>query len=598
MRRENPDPTPAGLQSRAALRRRRVGVALANLALYTALLIWLAAILGSGGWSVLRVGVLIAFAVAAPWSVLGVCNSLLGFWLLHVRADALEQAAPFALPLEAAPLKSRTAILMTLRNENPARAFARLRAIKASLDALPEGAAFDFFVLSDTTANAIAEAEEAEFSRWRDSVNDSARLHYRRRADNIGFKAGNIADFCEKWGGDYEFMIPLDADSLMDGATIVRLARIGEAFPKIGILQTLVVGAPSQSAFARIFQFGMRAGMRAYTMGATFWAGDCGPFWGHNALVRIAPFAAHCTRPALKNGKPILSHDQIEAALMRRGGYETRVLPVEGGSFEENPPSLLDFVRRETRWCRGNMQYPQLLGTPGLLPMSRFQLIWAISMFIGAPAWTAILLFAALLPATENVADFPDGSAKALYLLFLAFYLTPKLTGFLDVVLQNGGVARYGGGFRFATGVLIETCCSFIIGAATNLNISLLLASLPFGRKIEWGAQARDVHGVSWQAAARAFWPHLVFGVLVVGTAAWFSPKLALWSLPLTAGYFLAIPFAVASASPKLGRWFAAKGLCGTPEEIFTPEILRAVASASDEAELPQSALNQPCLAD
>jgi membrane glycosyltransferase len=597
MRRENPDPTPAGLQSRAALRRRRVGVALANLALYTALLIWLAAILGSGGWSFLRVCIFFAFAVAAPWSVLGVCNSLLGFWLLHVRADALEQAAPFALPLEAAPLKSRTAILMTLRNENPVRAFARLRAIKASLDALPEGAAFDFFVLSDTTATAIAEAEEAEFARWRGSVDDSARLHYRRRAENIGFKAGNIADFIEQWGGDYEFMIPLDADSLMDGAAIVRLARIGEAFPKIGIIQTLVVGAPSHSAFARIFQFGMRAGMRAYTMGATFWAGDCGPFWGHNALVRIAPFAAHCELPELKSGKPILSHDQIEAALMRRGGFEVRVLPVEGGSFEENPPSLLDFIQREARWCRGNMQYPHLLGTPGLLPMSRFQLIWAISMFIGAPAWTAILLFAALLPASENVADFPAASAKALYLLFLVFYLTPKLTGFLDVVLQRGGVARYGGASRFGAGVLVETLCSFIVGAATNLNISLLLATLPFGRKIEWGAQARDVHGVSWRAATRAFWPHLVCGVLVVGTAVWFAPKLALWSLPLTAGYFLAIPFAVVTASPKLGRWFSAKGLCGTPEEFLTPEILRALSSATEGDPALQKPPAEPQLA-
>jgi membrane glycosyltransferase len=594
MRQQNPDPTPAGLQSRAALKRRRVGVALANLTLYAALLFWLAAILGSGGWSLLRVGVFIAFAIAAPWSVLGVCNSLLGFWLLHFRADALEQAAPFALPLDASPLKTRSAIVMTLRNENPSRAFARLRAIKASLDALPEGGAFDFFVLSDTTTKSIAEAEEAEFSRWREASKDSARLHYRRRTENIGFKAGNIADFIEKWGGDYEFMIPLDADSLMDGATLLRLARIGEAFPKIGIIQTLVVGAPSHSAFARIFQFGMRAGMRAYTLGATFWAGDCGPFWGHNALVRIAPFAEHCTLPELESGKPILSHDQIEAALMRRGGFEVRVLPVEGGSFEENPPSLLDFVQRETRWCRGNMQYPQLLGTPGLLPTSRFQLVWAISMFIGAPAWTAILLFAALLPATENLAGFPAGSAKALYLLFLAFYLTPKLAGFLDVALQKGGVARYGGALRFGSGVLVETLCSFIIGAATNLNITLLMLTLPFGQKIDWAAQARDVRGLSWRTALKTFWPHLLFGAFVVGVAAWFAPKLALWSLPLTAGYFLVIPFAVASASPKIGRWFSSKGLCGTPEEFCPPEILRAVSSGPDETQTTQNPL-LPC---
>ena len=183
----------------------------------------------------------------------------------------------------------RTAILMTLRNEDPGRAMVRLRTVQASLDATGHGGAFAYFVLSDTSSPEVARAEEAAVAAWRGAVADPGRIVYRRRVRNTGFKAGNVHEFCETHGRDYDLMLPLDADSLMSGEAIVRLVRIMQAHPQLGILQSLVVGAPSTSAFARIFQFGMRHGMRAYTMGSAWWIGDCGPFWGHNALVRIAP---------------------------------------------------------------------------------------------------------------------------------------------------------------------------------------------------------------------------------------------------------------------------------------------------------------------
>ena len=259
-----------------------------------------------------------------------------------------------------------------------------------------------------------------------------------------------MRDFCARWGKDYTLMLPLDADSLMSGAQIVRLTRMMQAHPKIGILQSLVVGMPSASAFARIFQFGMRHGMRSYTMGQAWWVGDCGPFWGHNALVRIKPFHEQCDLPMLP-GKPplgghVLSHDQVEATLMRRAGYEVRVLPEERGSWEENPPTMLEFARRDVRWCQGNMQYLKLLDLPGLYPMSRFQLVWAILMFIGIPAWTLMI---ALLPVAawqaQEIDDFPITLAIGLYVTFFTMYLMPKIAGLLDAMLTRGGVARYGG---------------------------------------------------------------------------------------------------------------------------------------------------------
>ena len=588
--------TPTGSQSAAELTRRRTIAACVNGAIYLGLLAWLASILGVGGWSLIDLLIFACFAIAAPWSVLGVWNALLGLYLLQRGDDAFVQVAPFAAPgYQPVPVVMRTAVLMTLRNEDPSRAFARLRTVKSSLDATGEGAHFAYFVLSDTNDGDVATAEEAAFAAWQAQDPVAAdRLFYRRRMDNQGFKAGNLRDFCLRWGQDFEFMLPLDADSLMSGETILRMVRIGQAHPKLGILQSLVVGAPSNAAFARIFQFGMRHGMRPYTMGSTWWAGDCGPFWGHNALVRIAPFSTQCHQPDLPGkpplGGPILSHDQIEAVLMRRAGYEVRVLPEECGSYEDNPPTLLEFTRRDLRWCQGNMQYLKLLGTKGLLPMSRFQLVWAVMMFIGVPAWTAIILLSALKPLDgENTAAFPAASAAALYCVFLLMYLAPKLAGFLDIALTPGEVKRYGGAARFTVGCLLELAFSFLLGASTTLRTSLFMIGLLFGRSVVWNGQARDAHALSWSTAIGGMWPQTLFGTVVIGAAALLAPSLILWSLPLTLGYVVAVPFAVWSASPALGRFIARWGLCALPEEISKPAILEAL-----EAELATPVAHQP----
>ncbi len=594
------DSTPAGLQKRAVLFRRRLFVTALNLATLAGLLLWLASILGTSGWSAIDMAIFACFAVAAPWSVLGVWNAILGVILLQRPKQALAAVAPFAEGLDAqAPLRSKTAVLMTIRNEDPARAFARLAAVKASLDATGQGAAFSYFVLSDTSEAQVARAEEEAHERWRAREGaDAARLHYRRRLDNEGYKAGNVRDFCERWGAEFEFMLPLDADSLMSGDTILRMTRIGEAHPKIGILQSLVVGAPSRSAFARVFQFGMRHGMRPYTMGSAWWGADCGPFWGHNALVRIQPFADHCHLPVLSGGPPlggrIMSHDQVEATFMRRAGLEVRVLPEEAGSYEDNPPTLLEFTRRDLRWCQGNMQYFRLLALPGLKPMSRFQLLWAISMFIGVPAWTFIILLSALKPFDgEDMALFPAGSALGLYGAFMLMYLAPKLAGFIDVAMTPGGLSRYGGGARFALGAFVEIVFSLLLAPSVTLRTSLFMIGLPFGKAVTWNGQARDAHALSWADAARGLWPQTMLGLALAALGLWSSPTLLLWSLPLTLGYVLAIPFAVATADPQLGESLARRGLCAIPEEIETPAILAALRDA-DAAPLSANPSPEP----
>jgi len=572
--------TPTGTQSMEDLRRRRLIVLALNVSTF-GLLIWAAInVLKAGGWSLVDTALLIAFAVGSPWTVLGFWNSVIGLWLLHGVRDPITKVAPYAragdLPT---PITVRTAILMTLRNEDPERAILRLKTVKESIDATGFGEQFGYFVLSDTDDPSIAEAEEKAVAAWQRTLPDPQQVIYRRRADNTGFKAGNLRDFCERWGREYELMLPLDADSLMSGDTVIRLVRIMQAHRQLGILQSLVVGMPSSSAFARIFQFGMRHGMRSYTMGQAWWTGDCGPFWGHNAVVRIRPFLESCQLPVLP-GKPplgghVLSHDQVEATLMRRAGYEVRVLPFECGSWEENPPTLLEFIRRDVRWCQGNMQYLKLLDMPGLHPMSRFQLIWAILMFLGIPAWTLMI---ALLPVlayeAQSITQYPTALAVALYVGFFLMYLSPKIAGLLDVVLTRGGVRRYGGRVRFAISALIELVFSFLLGAVSTIRTTIFMIGLLFGKSVTWGGQARDAHGISWRAALVNLWPQTVFGLVLCSVLAAISPTVLAWSLPLTAGYLLAIPFAVITAHPGLGRLLRSWGLCGIPEDFeAVPEI-------------------------
>jgi len=565
--------------------RRRLMLAL-NLATLAGVAVAAALVANAGGWAILDIIIFLCVVAATPWNAIGFWNSLVGFLLIHASRSGLVHAAPFLADGEGEErIRMRTAILMTLRNEDPRRAISRLRAIKAALDATPSGGQFDYFLLSDTSDSAVAAQEEDAFAEWQ-SEEGPRGLFYRRRAENTGFKAGNVRQFCETAGKDYDFFLPLDADSLMGARAILRMVRIMQAHPRLGLLQSLVVGMPSASAFARVFQFGMRHGMRCYTLGATWWAGDCGPFWGHNAVVRLAPFRDHCRLPDLPGsaplGGPILSHDQVEAVLMRHAGYDVRVLPVECESYEENPPTLPDFIARDQRWCLGNMQYLKLLVTPGLLParlhpVSRFQLVWAVLMFASVPTVPlALLLVPFAAPATPLSAA---PLAAGLFLTLLFFSLAPKLAGLLDVAVTRGMVARYGGGVRFGLSAALEVVFSFLMGPICALMTTRGLVRLALGMgRGNWNGQARDAHRVSWRAAAQALWLPTLFAAVVIASLSALAPALLPWCLPLVAGGILAVPLAVLTADPRVGAFMARHGLCALPEERDPPEIFRILA--------------------
>ena len=567
--------TPAGLQSHQTLTRRRLFALTLCVLTLIAVLVGVATVFGADGLDALEWGMLACVAFSAPWTILGFWNSLLGLFL--VRAN--RQTMPFAnLKDSDTPIRGRIAVAMAIRNEEPQRAFDRLLAMRRSLDQTAWGHRFDLHILSDTNIDGIAKQEERLFALHRDALDGAGHVTYRRRTSNEGYKAGNIWQFLQDSGVGYDLFLPLDADSLMSGEAILRLVRIAEANPRIGIVQSLAVGAPAESAFGRIFQFGMRHGMRAFTLGSAWWQGDCGPFWGHNAVIRTGAFKAHCALPKL-NGRPplggdILSHDQVEAVLMRRAGYEVRVVPVASESYEENPVTILDFMTREQRWCNGNMQYWRLLWMPGLRPTSRFQLFQAIMMYLSAPAWMILTALGAAKAVVDPMMIFDGTLAICLFALMVGMSLTPKIIGAIHVMLETGGVARYGGARRFFAGLAMETVFSVLMSPVIAVHLTVFLIGLIFGRTGGWSGQIRDAHGVEWRTAFRALWPQMTFGAVVLGTLAVFTPAAVVWVSPVILGLLLAVPFTVVTASPAVGQWLMKRGLCAIPEEFDTPRIL------------------------
>ena len=552
--------------------------------------------LAPGGFGVIDITLLALFAVTLPWMVAGFWNAVIGFLIMRFSADPIAAVMPAAARIRGdEPVTASTAILLCTRSELPERMIRNLEPMLAGLDAAGLGERFHLYVLSDTSDAAIADHEEACFAgliaRWRDRV----AITYRRRAVNTGYKAGNIREFCERWGRQHDFAVTLDADSLMTADAVLRLVRIMQADPRLGILQGLIVGLPSTSAFARVFQFGMRLGMRSYTIGSAWWQGDCGPYWGHNAALRLEPFIAHCALPIVKDGtedRHILSHDQIEAVLMRRAGYHVRVLPQEDLGWEENPPTLLEFVRRDLRWCQGNMQYWRFLSLAGLKPVSRYQLVLAILMFIGSPAWIGLLVLGTLAVAFSDAPQnfIRADAGMALFVCVLVMWFSPKIASAIDILMRPELRRGFGGAGLFITSYAVETVYSILLCPILWFGHTIFLTGLLFGREIGWIGQTRDDHAVPFTLALRNLWPHTMLGCAALGLLAVTLPAAVPYALFLACGPALAVPFAMMTAWPRLGHFAARVGIGRLPEETTRPAVLVALALPAIEraAALPR----------
>lgn len=569
--------------------RRRLVLAL-NIVTVGVLLAGMAKLLSYGGWIWIEGLMLVAYAITLPWLSIGLWNSIIGLWLDRRFG---KQAATYVTPAlararDADPITTRIAIIMPLRNEDPAPSLRHFQQLQIALDRTPWGGHFDYHVLSDTDKPEIALEEEAGIAHWR-HISPDTPLSYRRRTDNAGYKAGNIAEFLDRHGSDYDFFLPLDADSVMGPDAVLRMVRVMQASPEIGILQSLVTGLPSRTFFTRAFQFGMRHGMRSYTLGSAWWLGDCGPNWGHNVLIRTAPFHAHCMLPKLRGTGPlsgyILSHDMLEAALMRRAGYEVRVIAAESDSYEENPPSLADFIRRELRWCNGNMQYLRLLNMKDLQPVSRLQLYLAIQMYAAAPAWIVFIALGALTAIVPTQFEaIPIVAGIAFFTLLMTLSLMPKLMGLAQVLSDGDRAARYGGRGRVIVGGLTEILFSMVTAPIVAFGLTMFMIGLCFGKRVGWDAQQRSRTRLHWGEATRVLWPQMLAGFVLF---AWLSIH-APWSLPFAAPMLIAltaaIPIAVISTLPGLSKLSMSLGLFDIPEDRQQDDLLTNSALRSDVA--------------
>jgi membrane glycosyltransferase len=530
-----------------------------------ALLFWLTwlALTPVNGWEAL---ILLAVALTTPWTALSAGNSILGLALLLGSRDPPAAVLPALSRIAPGPPRAVTAIAVCIRNEAMEAVLPPLATLLAGLQATGAGDRFRLWLLSDTQDKAIAAAEEAAIAAF--AAAHPGRVRYRRRRDNTGYKAGNVMDFLDHHVTDEVFFITLDADSVMTPAAMLRLVGIMEAEPRLAIVQQLIVGRPATAAFPRLFQFGMRAGMRSWATGQAWWQLDSGPYWGHNAIIRVAPFREHAKLEPLPDGSRILSHDMVESVRLQAAGWRVRCLPAEDGSMEANPPAMPEFLQRDERWGAGNMQYFRLFGLKGMTALGRLQLVQAILLFLGAPLYAAILLLAAANAVAGGGEGTPMGALALAVGAHWLCYFSPKLSGYAHALIRRDIASGYGGRCAFARGAAAEIAFMQLFEPLSTLNKAMFLLTLPFGARVGWAPQNRADRGIAWADATRLLWRHTAVGVVLTVGFASVSAGALLLALPFTAGMVLAVPLCVWSADPGVSAWLRERGVAATPEEV------------------------------
>lgn len=545
-------------------------------------------VLQVGGVTTLEAMVLGLFVLLFAWIAFSFMSALAGFGVLLFRQrDALGIDPDTPLP----SVSGRTAMLLPTYNEDPHRIMARLRAIHESVEETGYAAQFDWFVLSDTTDPSIWIAEEKCLLQLRQSI--GGRVFYRHRPENTARKSGNIEDWVRRFGAGYDHMIILDADSLMSGDTIVRLAAAMEQHPRVALIQTLPIVVNARTLFARMQQFAGRLYGPLIAAGIAWWHGSEGNYWGHNAIIRVRAFAEEAGLPELRGRKPfgghILSHDFVEAALMRRAGWAIHMAPALGGSFEECPPSLLDFAARDRRWCQGNLQHLAVLPAHGLHWVSRLHLLTGIGSYLTAPLWLVFLAFGILISLQAQFVRpeyFPKGFslfpqwpaqdpvlAAWVFLGTMGLLIVPKLLAWVLLLTQRDNRRRFGGGLAALAGILTETLLSGLIAPVMMIFQSSAVGEILLGRDAGWQVQRRDDGEVPREEVIRRYALPTFVGILMTVSAYIVSLPLLLWMAPVIVGLLLAIPIGMLSSTTE-GLRGGRTRLFGTPEQTAPPRVL------------------------
>jgi len=540
------------------------------------------AVVSVSGVSVLQWIMVALFAVTFAWIALASAAAVVGVLFGDVR-----RRAPADLEVT-----ERTALVMPVYNENPAASFAALEAMAEGLIGL-DARGFEIFVLSDTTDPDIYARETAAFHVLREKLGERFPVWYRRRTDNEGRKVGNMHDFVTRWGGRYDFMIVLDADSIMAPETLVALTREMAADPSLGLLQTVPRLCGGETLLARMQQFAGAVYGPIVARGIAAWQGDDGNYWGHNAIIRVRAFAASAGLPVLPGkkpfGGPILSHDFVEAALLRRAGWAVRMLPTLGGSWEDSPPSLLDVAARDRRWAQGNLQHLAVIGARGFSWSNRLHMAIGVMSYLASPLWFALI--AAGLATTAYIATvqfdyftdeltlfplwprFDSERMIALFILAMGTLLAPKVLGVLRG-LVNGEFLRTVNPLRVVLGAIVETVLSALYAPIMMMMQTRQVAEILFGQDSGWVTQSRKHTRKPWRTLIRRHWLQTSAGLAVAWVLFYLSPPLLAWMTPALVGLVLALPLSLASGSVLLARALRLFGLLTIPEEVALPRVV------------------------
>ncbi|HEX6439893.1 MAG TPA: glucans biosynthesis glucosyltransferase MdoH [Candidatus Binatia bacterium] len=579
----------AGWRGAAASRRR---VLIALIIIQTAIATWSLGNTFPYPWlKASEIAILVLFAILFSWISLGFWSAVAGFWVVWKRKNEFTGAD---LPVDdRQPLRSRTAVLMPICNEDVIRVFAGLEASYRSLAETSQFASFDFFVLSDTGDPERQAEEEIAWAQLCAAVQGFGRIFYRHRRNNVRRKSGNIADFLRRWGRDYDYMVVFDADSIMAGETVVRLAQMMEQYPQAGIIQTAPTTVNCDSLFGRLQQFASRAYGPVLTAGQRFWQLGDGYYWGHNAIIRTAPFIKHCGLARLPGRAPlggeILSHDFVEAALMGRAGWEVWVVHDLGGSYEESPPTLSDELKRDRRWCQGNLQHLRLLLADGIRAGHRSILAMGVMAYASALLWFVFLILNTVELAAQTVLPLvyftsepslfplwprwhPEWAVALLTTTAVLLFL-PKILSLL-VIVKNRQTHLFGGFLPLCVSICLEIIVSTLLAPIRMWFHSQFVVVTLMGRQIKWGPQFRTDNETRWRDATRL---HGIATLLAFGWVFgmfWLNPAVSVWLLPVGISLLLAVPLSVFSSRLSLGRLMRQWRLFLIPEEIRSPQVI------------------------
>ncbi len=548
-------------------------------------------IIGAAGISAIEIAILALFIPTFGWITISFWNALIGFTLLMLKRDPLTLMSVAVSDPAGPAIRSRTALVMPAHNEDPVRVMDGLAATLESLACTGQDGCFDTFLLSDTTDPAMIESEELAWERLKKCVSGPERLTYRRRPKNTGRKSGNLADFCDRWGNSYEFLVVLDADSIMTGAALVELVRTMEANPEAGLLQTVPLPARQDTLFGRLLQFAACLYSPMLSTGQSFWQGDAANYWGHNAILRMNAFRKHCRLPVLSGRPPlggeILSHDFVEAALLRRAGWGVYLASWIGGSFEEVPGNIPDYARRDRRWAQGSLQHLRLLGMRGLHPLSRGHFVMGAMGYLSSVLWllmligsTAYVVFAEAGVATAFTRELLLLSTSAssivrpipsLLWVTVTLLFVPKGLGLVVAMVRQR--SRFGGGVRLLVSGLLEGVFAVVIAPVLMVYHTRFVAGILGGHQVAWDGRTRGGSGVSWRLALRETVGCSLLGLAWGGLTLYSSLAFFLWLTPIFLGLMLAAPITRLTSSPTLGRRARSLGLFLTPFETSSLDI-------------------------